>query len=146
VGIVLGVLGLVTTAVAGGLIVFVDDDGDVGDAAAEADVVVAPCGVDPGTGTVAATLTVTNSTATTSNYLITLTVAEAEGDTVGRAYATASQVGPGAVVQVAASSDVDQVAAPTCVVETVTRYPAPGAVEVSTSAPASTSVAPTSGG
>ena len=62
VGIVLGAIGLITTAVAGLLIVFFDDSGSVGDEAAVADVVIATCAVDPATGTVSAGLTITNST------------------------------------------------------------------------------------
>ena len=147
VGIVLGAIGLVTTAVAGLLIVFFDDSGSVGDEAATADVVIATCAVDPATGTVSAGLTITNSTSVVSNYLITLDIAEGAGEALGEAYATASQIAPGMAVSVIAASDVAQVASPTCTVATVTRYAAPGAVDpaATTVAPAATTPPPTGG-
>jgi hypothetical protein len=136
VGIVLGAIGLLTTAVAGVLIVFFDDSGSVGDKAAAADVVAAaPCAIDAATGTVSAALTVTNGAGVLSNYLITLDVAGADGKSAGEAYATASLVAPGAAVQVVATSDIKEVPTPTCTIAKVTRYAAPGAVTDSTAAP-----------
>jgi len=137
VGIVLGAIGLVTTAVAAILIGFFDDSSTPGDEAAVADISVASCAVDPATGAVSAALTVTNSASVTSNYLITLEVAAAGGDQAGEAYATASQVAPGAAVSIVASSDLKQVAGPICTVSTVTRYSSPGAVD-----PAATTAVP----
>ena len=142
VGIVLGAIGVVTTAVAGLLVVFFDDSGTVGDEAAAADIAVAPCAVDPTTGRVTATVTVTNSTDIASNYLITLDVADGTGASAGEAYATASLVPPGAAVQVVATSDIEQLVTPVCSVATVTRYAAPGATSVPT-VPAAATVAPT---
>lgn len=148
VGIVLGAIGLLTTAVAGVLIVFFDDSGSPGDEAAVADVVVASCATDPATGTVSAALTVTNSAAIVANYLITLDVVETGDKVLGEAYATASQVAPGAAVSVVAASDVQQAVAPSCTVASVTRYASPGAVApdaATTVAPAETTVAPSGG-
>jgi hypothetical protein len=136
VGIVLGAIGLVTTAVAGVLIVFFDDSTTVGDKAALTDVVAAPCAIDQQTGTISAGLTVTNSTATTSNYLITLEILDSEEDHAGYAFAHVGDVAPGAAVQTVATSNVKEPAAPVCKVATVSRYAAPGATPASTAAPA----------
>jgi hypothetical protein len=143
VGIVLGALGLLTTAVAGVLIVFFDDSTTVGDKAALADVVAAPCAIDQQTGTVAAALTITNSTATTSNYLITLEILDADGKHAGSAFAHMADVAPGAAVQTVATSNAKEPAAPVCKVTTVSRYAAAGATPQSTTAPAGTAAVST---
>lgn len=143
VGIVLGAIGLLTTAVAGVLIVFFEDSTTVGDKAALADVVAAPCAIDQQTGTIAAALTITNSTTAASNYLITLEIAEGDGEHAGYAFAHVADVAPGAVVQAVATSTSTEPAAPVCTVETVSRYAAPGATPAATPAPGDTSVAST---
>ena len=132
VGIVLGAVGLLTTAVAGVLIVFFDDSTSVGDKAALADVAAAPCAINQQTGTVAATLTITNSTATVSNYLITLEILDADSKHAGYAFAHVAEVAPGAAVQTVATSTVREPVTPVCEVTTVSRYAAPGATPQTT--------------
>lgn len=143
IGIALGAIGLVTTAVAAILIVFFDDNTSVGDQAALNDVAAAPCAIDPATGTISAALTVTNSTDIASNYLITLEIAGPDDDTAGYAFAHVGNLAPGAVAQAVATSNVAEPATPVCTVTTVSRYAAPGATPASTSAPADTNATPT---
>lgn len=145
VGLVLGGLGLITTIVAGALVLFVDDDSVRGNPEAMADVKVASCAVDLQTGSLAAVVDVTNSSSSAANYVITIKVTNAAGDVVDRAYANAAQVAPGATTQVTAQSAIHEIDTPTCAVDVVSRYPSPTAA-APTSTPAETTPSTSAGG